>query len=48
MTSRLYTYCLMRWEDGAWREEQLTTAVSKTYITESEKNEIMTQPQQSA
>lgn len=48
MVSKLYSYCLMRWESGAWGEEQLTTAVSKTYITEDEKTVIMAQPQQSA
>lgn len=47
MLSPLYGYCLMRWETGAWREVQLTTAVSKTYITESEKTEIMGHPQKS-
>ncbi|UED76111.1 hypothetical protein [Brevibacillus sp. DP1.3A] len=48
MTSKLYSYCKMRWEHGAWGEPELTTAVAKTYITESEKTEIMTQPQKSA
>lgn len=42
--SRLYAYCLMRWMDGAWGEEQLTTAVTKGYITETEKQEIMETP----
>jgi hypothetical protein len=45
MASRLYGYCLMRWEQGAWTEVELTTAVSKGYITEVEKAEIMTHPQ---
>lgn len=48
MQSRLYSYCLMRWESGYWSEVQLTAAVTKTYITELEKKEIMAQPQQSA
>ncbi|MGN7472312.1 XkdX family protein [Brevibacillus sp. SAFN-007a] len=48
MASRLYSYCLMRWESGAWTETELTTAVTKGYITEDEKTEIMVQPQQSA
>lgn len=48
MASRLYSYCLMRWESGAWGEEQLTTSVEKGYITEEEKQEIMTHPQQTA
>ncbi|MDR9504781.1 XkdX family protein [Brevibacillus agri] len=48
MASRLYPYCLMRWESGAWGDEQLTTAVTKGYITGEEKTEIMAQPQQSA
>ncbi|MED2006682.1 XkdX family protein [Brevibacillus borstelensis] len=48
MKSKLYPYCLMRWELGAWSEEQLTTAVLKKLITEEEKTEIMTQQQQTA
>lgn len=48
MQSRLYPYCAMRWESGAWGEEQLTTSVEKGYITDVEKTEIMAQPQQSA
>ncbi|WP_198159888.1 hypothetical protein [Brevibacillus parabrevis] len=48
MASKLYSYCAMRWEQGAWGEPELTTAVSKSYITEDEKTEIMNQPQQSA
>ncbi|MED4570303.1 XkdX family protein [Brevibacillus agri] len=48
MASRLYSYCSMRWEAGAWTEAELTTAVTKGYITEDEKTEIMAQPQQSA
>ncbi|MBY0052994.1 XkdX family protein [Brevibacillus agri] len=48
MASRLYPYCLMRWETGAWGEEQLNTAVTKNYITEEEKTAIMAQPQQTA
>ncbi|MDN4093588.1 XkdX family protein [Brevibacillus agri] len=46
MASRLYEYCLMRWQSGAWGEEQLTNAVQKGYITEEEKQDIMTHPQQ--
>lgn len=42
--SRLYPYCLMRWLDNAWHEDQLTTAVTKNYITEDEKAEIMSTP----
>lgn len=45
MASRLYGYCLMRWQQGAWTEAELTTSVSKGYITEEEKAEIMTHPQ---
>ncbi|WP_156110379.1 XkdX family protein [Brevibacillus thermoruber] len=41
MASKLYSYCLMRWESGAWGEAELTTAVSKGYITEEEKQQIM-------
>lgn len=48
MESKLYPYCAMRWEIGEWTETELTTAVSKTYITEPEKADIMAQPQQSA
>ncbi|MED1945841.1 MULTISPECIES: hypothetical protein [Brevibacillus] len=48
MTSKLYNYCLMRWEDGAWTEVELTIAVTKKHITEPEKTQIMTQPHQSA
>lgn len=48
MQSKLYPYCAMRWESGAWTETELTTAVVKNYITEPEKTEIMAQPQQSA
>lgn len=44
--SRLYNYCLLRWTQGAWTETELTIAVSKGYITEDEKAEIMTYPQQ--
>ncbi|CAJ1001044.1 XkdX family protein [Brevibacillus aydinogluensis] len=46
MASKLYSYCLMRWQSGAWGEDQLTTAVQKGYITENEKTEIITNPQQ--
>lgn len=45
MASTLYEYCLMRWESGAWGEAELTLAVSKGYITEAEKQEIMTHEQ---
>ncbi|WP_185923392.1 hypothetical protein [Brevibacillus brevis] len=48
MTSKLYSYCKLRWEHGAWGEPELTTAVTKNYITEPEKTQIMAQPQQSA
>lgn len=48
MQSRLYPYCLMRWESGAWGADQLTAAVTKNYITEEEKTEIMAQPQLTA
>lgn len=41
MASKLYSYCLMRWESGAWAEEQLSLAVQKNYINEEEKQEIM-------
>ncbi|GEC88580.1 MULTISPECIES: XkdX family protein [Brevibacillus] len=41
MASKLYSYCAMRWESGAWTEAELTTAVTKGYITEGEKQEIM-------
>jgi hypothetical protein len=34
----------MRWQDGAWGEAQLETAVAKGYITEEEKQEIMETP----
>lgn len=44
MASRLYEYCLMRWKSGAWTEEQLTNAVAKGYITEEEKQQIMSTP----
>jgi hypothetical protein len=44
--SRLYDYCLLRWTSGAWTETQLTNAVTKGYITEEEKAEIMATPQQ--
>jgi hypothetical protein len=46
MASKLYSYCLMRWQCGAWGEDQLTTAVQKGYINEEEKSEIMTHQQQ--
>lgn len=47
MASRLYDYCKMRWTSGAWTVEggQMETAVIKGYITEAEKEEIMTFPQ---
>ncbi|AGR47473.1 hypothetical protein ABOUO_33 [Brevibacillus phage Abouo] len=41
MKSRLYDYCCMRWNAGAWKEVQLITAVEKKYITGDEKKEIM-------
>lgn len=47
MTSKLYNYCKMRWEDGVWKEAELTIAVTKKHITDPEKTEIMTQPQKS-
>lgn len=45
MASRLYDYCKMRWTSGAWTVEQMELAVTKGYITEVEKEEIMAQPQ---
>jgi hypothetical protein len=45
MASRLYDYCKMRWTSGAWGPEQMSTAVTKGYITQAESDEIMALPQ---
>lgn len=41
MASRLYNYFYTGYKSGTISEEQLTVAVSKNYITEDEKNQIM-------
>lgn len=45
MASRLFNYFLMCWINGTVTEAQLETAVSKGYITEQEKQDIMATPQ---
>lgn len=41
MASRLYDYFLSRWVYGTILESQLATAVTKNYITQEEKDVIV-------
>ncbi|OPX87009.1 MAG: hypothetical protein A4E53_02664 [Pelotomaculum sp. PtaB.Bin104] len=44
MASKLFNYFLMCWINGTVTEAQLTTAVSKGYLTEEEKTSILATP----
>jgi hypothetical protein len=44
MRSRLFNYFLMCWGCGTVTEQQLETAVTKGYITQNEKKDIVAIP----
>lgn len=44
MASRLFNYFLMCWINSTVTEAQLTTAVSKGYLTDQERQDIVATP----